>query len=102
MSWGIALFEYALQVPAIRIGSTQLELGQLETRQEVITLGVVVPVAARGCPASEVVRADGREGRLREGGVREVRINVGWNPPWRVARVPEAERDAIESWGLAV
>jgi hypothetical protein len=44
-SWGIALFEYCLQVPANRIGHTQLELGQLKILQEVITLGVFVPFA---------------------------------------------------------
>jgi uncharacterized protein (DUF486 family) len=43
VSWGIALFEYLLQVPANRIGSTQLELGQLKMLQEVITLAVFVP-----------------------------------------------------------
>ena len=46
MSWGIALFEYLLQVPANRIGHTQLELGQLKILQEVITLSVFVPFAA--------------------------------------------------------
>ena len=45
-SWGIALFEYMLMVPANRIGSTQLELGQLKILQEVITLAVFVPFAA--------------------------------------------------------
>jgi uncharacterized protein len=43
VSWGIALFEYLLQVPANRIGYTQLDLGQLKILQEVITLGVFVP-----------------------------------------------------------
>jgi uncharacterized protein (DUF486 family) len=46
VSWGIALFEYLLQVPANRIGHTQLQLGQLKILQEVITLGVFVPFAA--------------------------------------------------------
>ena len=44
-SWGIALFEYLLQVPANRIGFTQLSLGQLKIMQEAITLGVFVPFA---------------------------------------------------------
>ena len=44
-SWGIALFEYLLQVPANRIGHTQLTLGQLKILQEVITLTVFVPFA---------------------------------------------------------
>ncbi|MGZ3183392.1 MAG: DMT family protein [Telluria sp.] len=45
VSWGIALFEYLLQVPANRIGATQLSLGQLKIMQEVITLTVFVPFA---------------------------------------------------------
>jgi len=43
LSWGIALFEYLLQVPANRIGYTQLSLGQLKIIQEVVTLSVFVP-----------------------------------------------------------
>lgn len=57
---------------------------------------------AMGCPASDFILEDVRERLLREDGVREVRINVVWNPPWTVARVTEAGRDALESWGLAV
>lgn len=45
LSWGIALFEYLLQVPANRIGYTELNLGQLKILQEVITLSVFVPFA---------------------------------------------------------
>jgi uncharacterized protein (DUF486 family) len=43
VSWGIALFEYLLQVPANRIGYTVLTLPQLKIMQEVITLAVFVP-----------------------------------------------------------
>lgn len=43
VSWGIALFEYFLQVPANRIGHETLSLGQLKILQEVITLSVFVP-----------------------------------------------------------
>ncbi len=46
ISWGIALFEYLVQVPANRIGYTALSLGQLKILQEVITLLVFVPFAA--------------------------------------------------------
>src|SRR5436190_17271979 len=45
LSWGIALFEYLLQVPANRIGYRSLSLAQLKIMQEVITLGVFVPFA---------------------------------------------------------
>jgi uncharacterized protein (DUF486 family) len=44
-SWGIALFEYMLQVPANRIGYTALSLSQLKILQEVITLVVFAPFA---------------------------------------------------------
>jgi uncharacterized protein len=43
VSWGIALFEYLLQVPANRIGHTALTLPQLKILQEVISLTVFVP-----------------------------------------------------------
>lgn len=45
ISWGIAFFEYMLQVPANRIGYTILNVGQLKILQEVITLSVFVPFA---------------------------------------------------------
>jgi uncharacterized protein (DUF486 family) len=44
-SWGIAFFEYVLQVPANRGGYGTLSLGQLKVIQEVITLGVFIPFA---------------------------------------------------------
>lgn len=44
-SWGVALFEYLLQVPANRIGYTRMDIGQLKIIQEVITLTVFVPFA---------------------------------------------------------
>jgi uncharacterized protein (DUF486 family) len=46
ISWGIAFFEYMLQVPANRIGYEQMSLGQLKILQEVIALSVFVPIAA--------------------------------------------------------
>jgi len=44
-SWGIAFFEYLIQVPANRLGYTVMNLGQLKILQEVITLTVFVPFA---------------------------------------------------------
>jgi len=43
LSWGIALFEYLLQVPANRIGASELSLAQLKILQEVITLTIFIP-----------------------------------------------------------
>ena len=45
VSWGIALFEYLLQVPANRIGYTQYDIGKLKILQEAIALTVFVPFA---------------------------------------------------------
>jgi len=57
---------------------------------------------AMGCPASDFILDDVRERLLREPGVNEVRVNIVWDPPWTAARLTEAGRDALESWGLAV
>ncbi|MEQ1719506.1 MAG: DMT family protein [Nitrosomonas sp.] len=45
VSWGVAFFEYMIQVPANRIGFTVLSIAQLKILQEVITLTVFVPFA---------------------------------------------------------
>ncbi|KER09529.1 MAG: membrane protein [[Candidatus Thermochlorobacteriaceae] bacterium GBChlB] len=45
VSWGIALFEYLLQVPANRIGYTEYNLSQLKILEEAISLTVFVPFA---------------------------------------------------------
>jgi uncharacterized protein len=45
VSWGIAFFEYLLQVPANRIGSTAYSVAELKILQEVISLSVFVPIA---------------------------------------------------------
>jgi uncharacterized protein len=43
VSWGVALFEYLLQVPANRIGHEVMNVGQLKILQEVLALTVFVP-----------------------------------------------------------
>lgn len=43
LSWGLAFFEYLLQVPANRIGHSVLSVGQLKIMQEAIALSVFVP-----------------------------------------------------------
>jgi len=45
ISWGIALFEYLIQVPANRMGYGTMTLGQLKILQEIVTLGIFVPFA---------------------------------------------------------
>jgi metal-sulfur cluster biosynthetic enzyme len=57
---------------------------------------------AMGCPAAEFILEDVRERLLREPGVREVVVNVVWDPPWTAARLTAAGREALEMWGVAV
>jgi metal-sulfur cluster biosynthetic enzyme len=57
---------------------------------------------AMGCPASDFILEDIRERLLQEDGIGDVHINIVWNPPWTAARLTEAGRDALETWGLAV
>lgn len=45
VSWGIAFFEYMVQVPANRIGFRTMDLAQLKLLQEVVTLAVFIPFA---------------------------------------------------------
>jgi metal-sulfur cluster biosynthetic enzyme len=98
-----------------RLWAALAEVQDPEMPISLVDLGVIYRVAeqdglvevdltftAMGCPASDFILDDVRERLLREDGVREVHINVVWNPPWTVARVTEAGRDALESWGLAV
>ena len=98
-----------------RLWAALAEVQDPEMPINLVDLGVIYRIAevdglvevdltftAMGCPASDFILEDVRERLLREDGVREVQINVVWNPPWTVARVSEAGRDALESWGLAV
>jgi len=98
-----------------RLWAALAEVQDPEMPINLVDLGVIYRIAendglvevdltftAMGCPASDFILDDVRERLLREDGVREVRVNVVWNPPWTVARVTEAGRDALESWGLAV
>jgi metal-sulfur cluster biosynthetic enzyme len=71
-------------------------------REDAGIVEVDLTFTAMGCPASDFILDDVRERLLRETGVREVRINVVWDPPWTAARITEAGRDSLEAWGLAV
>jgi len=98
-----------------RFWTALAEVQDPEMPVNLVDLGVIYGIAelngvvevdltftAMGCPASDFILEDVRERLLREAGVREVRINIVWDPPWTSARMTEAGRDALESWGLAV
>ena len=71
-------------------------------RREDGAVTVDLTFTAMGCPASEFILEDVRERLLREPGVREVTINIVWDPPWSTRRMTQAGRDALQMWGVAV
>ena len=80
-----------------------VDLGVIyDVREHDGTVEVDLTFTAMGCPASDFILEDVSERLRREPGVKEVRINVVWDPPWTSARMTEAGRDALEAWGLAV
>ena len=98
-----------------RLWAALSEVEDPEMPVNLVDLGVIYAVAekdgvvevdltftAMGCPASEFILEDVRDRLLREPGVREVRVNVVWDPPWTTALMTQAGRDALEAWGLAV
>ena len=98
-----------------RLWAALSEVQDPEMPVNLVDLGVIYAIAERdgvvdvdltftamGCPASDFILDDVRERLLREPGVSEVRVNIVWDPPWTAARLTEAGRDALESWGLAV
>jgi phenylacetate-CoA oxygenase PaaJ subunit len=98
-----------------RLWAALSEVQDPEMPVNLVDLGVIYAITERdgvvevdltftamGCPASEFILDDVRERLMREAGVHEVRIKVVWDPPWTTARMTEAGRDALESWGLAV
>ena len=98
-----------------RLWAALAEVQDPEMPVNLVDLGVIYAVEERdgvvdveltftamGCPASDFILDDVRERLMREPGVSEVRIQVVWDPPWTVARMTQAGRDSLESWGLAV
>jgi metal-sulfur cluster biosynthetic enzyme len=80
----------------------------------VVDMGLIVDLAladgvaqvkltftAMGCPASEFILDDVRARLLREPGVREVQIEVVWQPVWTKARLTEAGLDTMRTWGIS-
>ncbi len=90
-----------VQDPEMPINLVDLGLVYAIEEQDGV-VAVDLTFTAMGCPASDFILEDVRERLLREAGVHEVRVNVVWDPPWTSARMTEAGRDALESWGLAV
>lgn len=86
-----------------------------EFPMSIVDLGLVYGVAlendcakikltftAMGCPAMEMILDDVRARLLQEPSVREVQIEIVWDPPWNKSRLSEQGRELLQSWGIAV
>jgi phenylacetate-CoA oxygenase PaaJ subunit len=62
---------------------------------------VTLTFTAMGCPAMDFIMDDIRERLLREPGVREVHIEIVWDPIWTKARLSEDGIDIMRTWGIA-
>ncbi|HSS60125.1 MAG TPA: metal-sulfur cluster assembly factor [Candidatus Limnocylindrales bacterium] len=91
-----------VQDPEMPINLVDLGVIYGVAEREAGVVEVDLTFTAMGCPASDFILEDVRDRLLQEPGVREVRVNVVWDPPWTTARMTEAGRDALEAWGLAV
>ncbi|CAG0971331.1 Fe-S protein maturation auxiliary factor SufT [Anaerolineae bacterium] len=63
---------------------------------------VKLTFTAMGCPAMEMILDDIRARLLQEPGVRDVEIEIVWDPPWNKSRLSERGRELLQSWGIAV
>ena len=98
-----------------RVWSALIEIDDPEMPGNLVDLGLIyglevgegrvdvrLTFTAMGCPASDLIVEDIRERLLREPGVRQVNIDVVWNPPWSSSKLTPAGREALLAWGLSV
>jgi metal-sulfur cluster biosynthetic enzyme len=98
-----------------RVWSALAEIDDPEMPVNLVDLGVIYGVevgegvvrvrltfTAMGCPASDMITSDIRERLLEEPGVRDVVIDVVWDPPWSSERLTPDGREALRAWGLSV
>ncbi|MDE3091236.1 MAG: metal-sulfur cluster assembly factor [Chloroflexota bacterium] len=91
------------------------EVNDPEFPMSVVDMGLVYNVAreydcvrvqitftAMGCPAMDMILDDVRARLLREPGVREVQIEIVWDPPWNKSCLSERGRELLTMWGIAV
>jgi metal-sulfur cluster biosynthetic enzyme len=98
-----ALLEALREVQDPEMPVSLVDLGIVYGVRELEGLVTVdLTFTAMGCPAAEFILEDVRERLLREPGVRQVVVNVVWDPPWTAARMTPAGREALEMWGVAI
>jgi metal-sulfur cluster biosynthetic enzyme len=106
---GIVNHEYlwralaAVNDPEIPISVVDMGLIQEITCEETSgRVRVQLTFTAMGCPAMEMIVDDIRARLLREPGVRDVQIEIVWDPPWTKARLSKAGRARLRQMGVGV
>lgn len=61
-----------------------------------------ITFTAMGCPAMDMILDDIRSRLSQVPGVREIEIEIVWDPPWNKSRISEYGRELLTSWGIAV
>lgn len=64
-------------------------------------VNIKLTLTAMGCPATEFIMDDIRERLLQEPGVRDVHIDIVWDPVWTKARLSEEGIDIMRTWGVS-
>ncbi len=96
------------------LGRALEEVNDPEFPMSVVDMGLVYGVArkndcvrvqitftAMGCPAMDMILDDVRARLLREPGVRDVQIEIVWDPPWNKSRLSARGRELLKMWGVA-
>ncbi len=102
-------------IPETEIWSALRRVTDPEMPISIVDLGLVYGVRAHGsavevdmtftaiaCPAMDMLIDDVRECLVELPGVRAVKVNVVWNPPWTKSRLTAQGRDLLQSFGIAV
>jgi len=73
----------------------------VDLREEDGVVDIKLTFTAMGCPAMDFIMDDIRERLLREPGVREVNIEIVWDPVWTKARLSEEGIEIMRTWGVS-
>ncbi len=86
--------------PEIPISLVDMGLIVAVTQQDGVA-NVTMTLTAMGCPATEFITDDIRARLLKEPGVREVEIEIVWDPVWTKARLSDEGVDIMRMWGIS-
>ena len=97
------LWDALREVSDPEMGISLVDMGMIvEARLESSTAVVLLTYTAMGCPATEMIEGDIRQRLARLPDVREVRIEVVWEPVWTKHRLTAEARDALMLLGVAI